>query len=49
MMPGAMVGDLLLYATFFDYSFQLFAHRPIVDFPEYQFVFGKVLVAFYYL
>lgn len=33
-MTCAMVGDLLLYSAFRHYLFQLFAHRPIVDFSE---------------
>ena len=49
MMPGAMVGDLLLYSAFRHYLFQLFAHRPIVDFPENQPVFRQILVPFDYL
>lgn len=48
-MPGAMVGDLLLYSAFRHYLFQLFAHRPIVDFPENQPVFRQILVPFDYL
>lgn len=44
-----VVVDLLLYAAFLNDFFQLFAHRPIVDFPEFQLAFGKVLVTLYYL
>ena len=48
-MTGAMIGDLFLYSAFFHYLFQLFAHRPIVDFSENQLVFRQVLVPFDYL
>ena len=48
-MTCAMVGDLLLYSAFRHYLFQLFAHRPIVDFSENQPVFRQILVPFDYL
>ena len=48
-MTSAVVGDLLLYSAFRHYLFQLFAHRPIVDFPENQPVFRQILVPFDYL
>lgn len=48
-MSCTLVGDLLLYSAFRHYLFQLFAHRPIVDFPENQPVFRQILVPFDYL
>lgn len=48
-MSPYLVGDMLLYSAFRHYLFQLFAHRPIVDFPENQLVFRQILVPFDYL
>ena len=48
-MSCRVVGDMLLYSAFRHYLFQLFAHRPIVDFPENQLVFRQILVPFDYL
>lgn len=39
-MVSTMVRDLFLNATFLNHLFQLLAHRPIIDFSEYQLVFG---------
>ena len=38
-----------LLSAFRHYLFQLFAHRPIVDFSENQPVFRQILVPFDYL
>lgn len=43
-----MIRDLFLYATFLNDLFQLLAHRPIVDFTEYQPVCREMLVSFDY-
>ena len=47
-MSCRMIRDLFLYATFLDDLFQLLAHRPIVDFTEYQSVCREMLVSFDY-
>ena len=41
-----MVAYLFLYPTGLHYLLQFLAHRPVVYFTEYKFVFLQVLVAF---